>query len=112
MLHQRQHCIEGGCGTPGEPLTQIVTTNGAALVMVGDLFPTLDASPMRATCRNVAVHGAVPDIWLLVTDWALLCSVQIPEALPFLSILFTKLRSDEGTFVAKHHYSVARESDV
>ena len=82
-----------------KPISQIVTADGTSFITIVDTAPTLDTDPMRATCGNIAVHGAGPDIWPLVTDWALLRSVQIPETEPFLSILFTKLWCDKGTWI-------------
>ena len=82
---------------PGKPLTQVITTNGATPVTIGYLVPTLDANPMRASRGDITVHGSVPDIWLFLAHWALLYSVQIPTAVPFLLILFTELWSNEGT---------------
>ena len=60
---------------PQKPRTQVVTANGATLVTVGNLVSTFGASPMRASRGNIAVHGAGPDVRLLVADLALLCSV-------------------------------------
>ena len=50
---------------------------------------------MCTTGGNVAVHGSIPDVRLFVAHRALLCPVQIPEAVPLLPVLLPHTRRDE-----------------
>ena len=85
------------------PHAQVITTDGATFVACGNFGPASAAGPMGAPRRNITVHGAVPYIWVLVADRALVWFVQRPEAVPFRPILSTELRCDEGAVIG--HWS-------